>query len=137
MSRLWFVDSPDAPPVRAPYSLAVGAAAPFLFLSGQGPFTAVGDLVEGPFAAQARQAFRNVITLVEAAGATVSDIVRVGVYLRDMTRDFAELNAIYREFFQDPLPARTTIPCPLPRFDIEVDAVVSLAHSTAAGEALG
>jgi len=127
MSTKWIVDSESAPPVRAPYSPAVGTGNALLFLSGQGPFTAKGELVQGTFEEQARQTFRNVEALVCAAGATMADVVRVGVYLRDMQRDFAAMNEIYREFFPNPLPARTTIPVPLPRFDIEVDAVVAVS----------
>lgn len=120
----WMIDSGGAPPIRAPYSPAVGVDGPLVFLSGQGPFTTAGDLVVGSFADQARQTFRNVAQLVEASGATMADVIRVGVYLRDMPRDFAQMNEIYEEFFPHPLPARTTIPTPLPRFDIEVDAIV-------------
>jgi reactive intermediate/imine deaminase len=129
MSKHWIVESAAAAPVRAPYSPGVGAEGRFVFLSGQGPFTVDGELVTGSFAEQARQTLRNVAALVEAAGATMADVVRVGVYLRDMPRDFAEMNAIYEEFFPKPLPARTTIPVPLPRFDIEVDAVIALGPS--------
>jgi enamine deaminase RidA (YjgF/YER057c/UK114 family) len=97
-----------------------------VFLSGQGPFTPDGDLVSGSFDAQARQTFRNVLAIAEAAGGGPESIVRVGIYLRDMVADFAEMNEIYLEYFTDPLPARTTIQSDLPRFDIEVDAVVVL-----------
>ncbi|HEY9469019.1 MAG TPA: RidA family protein [Propionibacteriaceae bacterium] len=133
----WVIESQDAPPVRAPYSPAIGAAGAFVFLSGQGPFTPKGVLVEGSFADQARQTFRNVEALVRASGGTMADVVRVGVYLRDMSRDFSEMNQIYEEFFPHPLPARTTIPTPLPRFDIEVDAVVAVPHPQELGAGRG
>ena len=60
-----------------------------------------------------------------AAGGSLADAVRVGVYLHDMA-DFPEMNAIYRETFPEPLPARTTIQTPLPGFGIEVDVVLHL-----------
>ena len=61
----------------------------------------------------------------DAAGTDVraANAVRVGVFLRDMA-DFAAMNEIYREFFSEPLPARTTIQSDLPGFEIEVDAIL-------------
>ena len=55
----------------------------------------------------------------------MANVVRVGVYLNDMS-DFDEMNEIYREMFPEPLPARTTIETPLPGFGLEVDMVVYL-----------
>lgn len=114
-----------APPQRAPYSLAT-IVGDFAFLAGQGPFTAENELLTGPFEVQARQTFTNIMTIVASLGRTSSDVARVGVYLRDLKKDFQEMNAIYAEFFPPPFPARTTIPTPGIRFDIEVDAVVWL-----------
>lgn len=111
-----------APAPRAPYSQATVASGSFIFLSGQGPFTAAGDLVSGSFEVAARQTFANVITMVEASGGNAGSIVRVGVFLKDMN-DFHEMNALYEEYFPSPLPARTTIQSDLPRFPIEVDAI--------------
>lgn len=114
-----------APPQRAPYSLA-SIAGEFAFISGQGPFTPEGELLIAPFEAQARQTFANVIAITEGLGATVADVARVGIYLQDMKTDFAQMNAIYAEFFPEPFPARTTIPTPQLRFGLEVDAVIWL-----------
>ena len=58
----------------------------------------------------------------QRGGRPPATIARVGVFLRDMN-DFQEMNRIYKEFFPEPLPARTTIQTDLPRFPIEVDAV--------------
>lgn len=116
-----------APPQRAPYSIAAIAGG-FAFLSGQGPFTAQNELLTGPFDVQARQTFTNIVTVVTSLGRSPRDVVRVGVYLRDMKKDFAEMNAIFSEFFPVPFPARTTIPTPGIRFDIEVDAIVWLGE---------
>jgi 2-iminobutanoate/2-iminopropanoate deaminase len=115
--------STDAAPRPAgAYSQAI-AAGGFVFLAGQGPFTPAGDLRDGSFEEQARQAFANLAAVAEAAGGSLSDAVRVGVYLRDM-ENFQAMNTLYREFVPEPLPARTTIQSDLPGFEIEVDAVL-------------
>jgi 2-iminobutanoate/2-iminopropanoate deaminase len=83
-----------------------------------------GTRVTGSFADQAHAAFRNLAACAEAAGASLDDAVRVGVYLRDFG-DFAELNEIYPQYIKgDNLPVRTTLPVPLVDFDIEIDAVL-------------
>jgi 2-iminobutanoate/2-iminopropanoate deaminase len=68
--------------------------------------------------------FRNLAAVAEAAGGSLADTVRVGVYLRDMD-DFAAMNTVYAEFFTDPYPARTTIQSSI-KISIEVDAVLEL-----------
>ena len=96
-----------APPV-GPFSPAVRAGE-LLYLSGQvaqDPFT--GKLVDGGVDAQARQIFRNVAAVLEAAGRGFDDVVRVGVYLREM-EDFKAMNAVYERHFARPYPARTVI----------------------------
>jgi 2-iminobutanoate/2-iminopropanoate deaminase len=96
-----------------------------LFISGQGPFTPSGRQVTESFRKQCEQALSNVAAVAQAAGGSLDDAVRVGVYLRTMSA-FDELNDVYREFFSEPYPARTTIETNLPGFDIEVDAVIAL-----------
>lgn len=118
------VVTPDAPPPAGPYSQGASAAG-LLFLAGQGPFDSAGERVGDTFAEQTRQAFRNLEAVAQAAGSSLAHAVRYGVYLRDLD-DFAELNAIAREFLRDPLPARTTIQADLRGFDVELDAVVAL-----------
>ena len=115
----------DAAPLPGgPYSQAIKSGG-FLFLAGQGPFRPDGSKVEAPFEEQARQTFQNLQAVAAAAGASLADAVRVGVYLRDMS-NFPTMNRVYAEFFKDPMPARTTIQSDLPGFEIEVDAVVAL-----------
>jgi len=84
-----------------------------------------GDDMQRMFEDQARQTFSNLAAVAEAAGGSLADAVRVGVFLRTMD-NFATMNEIYREYFPDPLPARTTVQSELPGFEIEVDAVLSL-----------
>lgn len=118
--------STDAAPLPGgPYSQAI-IAGPFVYLAGQGPFQpGSGAKLEGSFAEQAHLTFRNLAAVAEAAGGSLADAIRVGVYLRDMA-DFPEMNEIYRQYFSEPLPARTTIQSDLPGFSIEVDTVLYL-----------
>jgi reactive intermediate/imine deaminase len=118
------VTTQSAPAPGGAYSQAI-AAGNLVFLAGQGPFRPSGEQVEGSFEDQARQTFSNLAAVAEAAGGSLADAVRVGVFLRDMG-DFATMNEIYRDFFSDPLPARTTVQSDLPGFPIEVDAVLWL-----------
>jgi 2-iminobutanoate/2-iminopropanoate deaminase len=94
-----------------------------IYLAGQTPHDPeTGAQPEG-FEEQARQAFRNLEAVAKAAGSTLADAVRVGVYLRDMA-DFATMNKVFGEFVPEPSPVRTTIQSDLPGFAIEVDAVL-------------
>ena len=104
------------------YSHAI-VAGDFVFLAGCTPTRPDGTQVRGPFLEQAAAAFDNLEAVARAAGCTLADAVRVGVYLVDMD-DFAAMNALYRERIPQPLPARTTIQSNLPGFAIEVDAVL-------------
>ena len=65
-------------------------------------------LVGGGFAAETRQALENIQAVLEAAGASMADVIRVNVSLTDISR-FAEMDAIYREYFRPPYPTRNTI----------------------------
>jgi reactive intermediate/imine deaminase len=113
-----------APAPAGPYSQAI-AGGGFVFLAGQGPTAPDGSRVEESFEAQARQTFANLRALAEAAGGSLADAVRVGVYLSDMA-DFSTMNNVYREFFSEPFPVRTTIQSNLPGFAIEADAILLL-----------
>ncbi|MBB6345784.1 RidA family protein [Nonomuraea muscovyensis] len=117
------IDTPEAAPPGGPYSQAV-VAGDYVYLAGACPVRPDGTWVRGSFAEQARQAFTNLAKVAEAAGADLSQAVRVGVYVSDFAH-FPELNEIYVEFFGTAnLPARTTIPVALSGFDIEIDAVL-------------
>ena len=115
-----------APAAIGPYSQAVRAGGS-VYLSGQIPLDpATGELVAGDIAAQARRVFDNLRAVCEAAGASLDDVVRVGIYLMDLA-DFAAVNAVMADYFQAPYPARSTIQVSgLPRgARIEVDAIVA------------
>jgi 2-iminobutanoate/2-iminopropanoate deaminase len=108
-----------------PYSHAIETSGRLLFISGQGPVdTATGQVVLGSFEEQARLTLDNVVAVAAAAGSDLSHAVKVNAYLRNMD-DFATFNEIYREYFPEPRPARTTAQSNL-RIAIEVDAVLAL-----------
>jgi 2-iminobutanoate/2-iminopropanoate deaminase len=113
----------QAGPPGGPYSHAV-VAGDTIYLAGAVPSLPDGTRVTGSFAEQAHAAFRNLVAVAEAAGASLDQAVRVGVYLRDFA-DFAELNEIYKQYIKgDDLPVRTTLPVALEGFDIEIDAIL-------------
>ncbi len=91
-----------------PYSHAVESGG-FVYLSGQTPIDpATGKLVEGDILAQTRQTFANLFNVLEAAGLTPDDVVKVNVYMTDMG-NFKAMNEVYATRFSAPFPARTTI----------------------------
>lgn len=109
-----------------PYSQGVVTAGPQLYVSGQGPIDPETERpVGGGFAVQAERMLANVQAIVEAAGASMADVVKVTVYLTDWAH-FAEMNEIYGRFFPEPYPARTPVQTTLPAGLIMVDAVVAL-----------
>jgi len=75
------------------------------------------------FAGQVRRALDNVAAIAVAAGASLRDAVRVGVYLAD-GGDFEVMDAVYREYFHEPFPARTTVVVSLQGIGVEIDAVI-------------
>jgi 2-iminobutanoate/2-iminopropanoate deaminase len=118
------ISTDEAPPPGGAYSQAIRVG-DLLFLAGQGPFDPSGQLVGGSIADQTRRALENLDAVARAAGGSLAQAVRVGVYLSSLEH-FAEMNATYQEFFEEPLPARTTIQSDFPAFDVEIDAVVWL-----------
>jgi 2-iminobutanoate/2-iminopropanoate deaminase len=117
----------DAPAAVGPYSHAVKSGG-FLFLSGQTPLDpATGRLVEGDIGEHTRQCLRNLTAVCEAAGASLGNAVRCGIYVTDMAT-FGDVNAAYAEFFPDAPPARSTVGvASLPvGAQVEIDAIVAL-----------
>jgi 2-iminobutanoate/2-iminopropanoate deaminase len=84
--------------------------------------------VSGDFAEQVRQTLRNLETILEGSGTSLSDVVKMNCYLTDATR-FTEFNRIYTEFFPGPPPARTTISCQLIGILVEIDCVAVVPSS--------
>lgn len=124
MSRT-VIASDHAPTAIGPYSQAVQVGNT-IYTSGQIPLDpATGELVAGDIDAQARRVFDNLRAVIEAAGASFADVARVGIYLTDLS-NFAAVNAVMAEYFQQPYPARSTIGvAALPRgAQVEVDLVL-------------
>jgi 2-iminobutanoate/2-iminopropanoate deaminase len=118
------ISTPGAPKAIGPYSSALRAD-PFLFISGQVPFDpATGLMIEGGIGAQTRQVLDNIGALLKAGGLSFGNVVRTTVFLADMD-DFAAMNEVYRTFFVEPFPARSTVQAArLPRdARIEIDAI--------------
>lgn len=102
------IASDKLPAAVGPFSPGVRGAG-LLFLSGQvAQDPATGKLIEGDVGQQACQILRNIATVLEAVGKDLGDVLRVGVYLADMS-DYAAMNEVYREHFDEPFPARTAI----------------------------
>ncbi|AEH24885.1 RidA family protein [Pyrococcus yayanosii] len=116
-----------APKPIGPYSQAVKVGS-FLFISGQIPIDPeTGKLVKGDIKAQTRRVLENIRAIVEAAGGSLEDIVKVTVYLRDLD-DFQAMNEVYAEFFSSSKPARAVVEVSrLPKdVAIEVEAIAYL-----------
>ena len=97
-----------APAAIGPYSQATTAGGT-VFFSGQIALDpASGEIVEGGIEAQARRAFDYLKAVAEAAGGSLDRIVRLGLFLTDLS-EFAAVNAVMQEYFQAPFPARSTV----------------------------
>jgi 2-iminobutanoate/2-iminopropanoate deaminase len=112
----------DVPPPAGAYSPAVKAGE-FVFVSGQVPRDpASGELVGSDVEAQTRQVMKNVERALTAAGAALSDVVSVIVYLAD-SDDWGRFNATYKEIMPQPYPTRTAVGASLRGILVEVSAV--------------
>lgn len=121
------VTANGAPKAIGPYSHAVSAGN-FLYTSGQlGIEASTGNLVEGGVQAQTRTALENLGKVLSAGGCGYQDVVKTLVFLKDMN-DFAEVNAIYAEFFPQEPPARSAVQvAALPKGAlVEIEAVASI-----------
>jgi 2-iminobutanoate/2-iminopropanoate deaminase len=113
-----------APKAIGPYSQGIVANG-FVFCSGQIPIDpATGELNTGAIEDQTRQVLKNVSAVLEAAGSSLDEAVKVTVFLQDMN-DFAKMNAVYAEFFKTPNPARAAVQVArLPRdVKVEIEAI--------------
>ncbi len=117
------ITSPQVPPAVGPYSQGVQVGK-MLFLSGQIPLNAAGEVQRGDIVVQTIQVLENIKALLAAAGMCLADVVKTTVFLTDMD-DFAEMNRVYAEYFPHNPPARSTIQvAALPKgVGIEIEAV--------------
>lgn len=121
------ISTPDAPQAIGTYSQAVRVG-DTVYLSGQIPLVpATMQMVEGDIAVQVRQVFDNLSAVAKAAGGSLSDCVKVHVFLTDLV-NFPVVNQVMAEYFTEPYPARAAIGvASLPRgAAVEVDAIMVL-----------
>ena len=108
MMQKQVVATNNAPAAVGPYSQAIQTGT-FVFVAGQlGLDPATKKFVGGDAAAQTRQALENLRAVLEAAGSSLSQVVKTTVFLADMG-DFGAMNAVYAEFFKESPPARSTV----------------------------
>ncbi len=99
------ISTPNAPAAIGPYSQGIQAGST-LFVSGQLPIDpATGAFAGEDIASQTRQSLTNIKNILAAAGASMNDVVKTTVMLKNIG-DFAAMNAVYAEFFAEPFPAR-------------------------------
>lgn len=121
------IQTTSAPAAIGPYSQAIRAGN-LLFVSGQIPLhPETGEIVGDTAAEQARQVLRNLQAVLEAGGASLQQVVKTTIFLTDLSQ-FAEVNAVYAEFFPSAPPARSTVQvAALPRgVQVEIEAVAVL-----------
>ena len=118
----------NTPRPRGPYSPAIVADG-LVFVAGQGPVNPrTNELELGDIQSETRRTLENIRAILEAAGSSLDEVVRVGVFLADMN-DFAAMNEVYREFFPKDPPARTTVGAQLPRIKVEIDCIARVRKS--------
>ena len=121
------IKTDKAPAAIGTYSQAVKVG-DTVYISGQIPFDPQSmQLVEGDFKENVRQVFRNLAAVAEAAGGSLQDIVKLGVFLTDMNH-FSDVNAVMAEFVEEPYPARAAVEVSgLPKgVSVEMDAVLHM-----------
>ena len=122
------ISAAGAPTAIGPYSPAIKAGN-LLFISGQVPIEpASGAMIDGDITAQTEQVMRNLLALLQAAGAGFDHVVRTTVFLADMN-DFVAMNAVYGKYVVDPPPARATVQVGrLPKdAKVEIDLIAVLS----------
>lgn len=121
------IHTDSAPAAIGPYSQAIQIG-DLLFVSGQVPIDpSTGAIVEGDVKAQAQQSLNNLKAILNAAGTNMGAVVKTTVFLADMN-DFAAMNEVYAQFFQEPFPARSAIQAArLPKdAKVEIEAIAQL-----------
>ena len=127
MSDFTFVKTDNAPGAIGPYSQAV-AVDGWVYCSGQIPLDpSTGELLEGNISAQTDLVLKNLAAVLEAAGGSLSNVVKTTVFLSDMG-NFVGMNEVYARHFGDHRPARAAVAVrTLPKnVDVEIDAVARI-----------
>ena len=122
------ISTQKAPAAVGPYSQAIQVGT-LVYTSGQIPIDpATGSFVEGGIKEQTRQSLANVKAILEEAGLTMGNVVKTTVFMADMN-DFADMNAVYAEFFAEPYPTRSAVAVKtLPKGAlVEIEVVAEIA----------
>jgi 2-iminobutanoate/2-iminopropanoate deaminase len=120
----------EGPPTSGPYSAAIVAEGRFLYVSGQGPIRD-GAVVAGSIEEQTLLTLKNLANVLDAAGLGAADVVRCGVFLRDIG-DFDAMNSVYERFFPAPRPTRTTVGAELSDgMLVEIDCIALMPDAEA------
>ena len=122
--RKTIISTPKAPAAIGPYSQAIRSNA-FLFISGQIPIDPEsGEMIQGDAGEQAERVLKNLQAILEAAGMGLEDVVKTTLYLRNLG-NFEKVNSIYKRYFPNNPPARSTIEVSrLPRdVEVEIEAI--------------
>ncbi|MCL2873477.1 MAG: RidA family protein [Defluviitaleaceae bacterium] len=118
------ISAKNAPEALGPYSQAVKCGN-MLFLSGQTPIIpADGTLIKDDIKAATAQCFENIKSVLEAAGASLENVVKMTVFLKDFD-DFAAMNEVYKSYFSGSFPARSCIQAAKLPLDcmVEIEAI--------------
>ncbi|MFC5651100.1 RidA family protein [Paenibacillus solisilvae] len=122
------VVAPRASKGSGPYSQGILAGG-FVFVSGQGPLhPETGEIIGESIEEQADLTLQNIEHIVEAAGSSLDDVVKVTVYLADMS-DFDQFNEVYKRYFSAPMPARTCVQAGLDNILVEIDAIALVSNN--------
>jgi len=119
-----FISTDKAPAAIGPYSQGT-IANNVIFTSGQLPIVPeTGELIKDDIKKATKQSLDNVLAIVEAGGGSLTDIVKVNIYIKNMD-DFGKVNEVYEAFFNDHKPARSCVEVSrLPKDgDIEIEAI--------------
>ena len=121
------ISTKKAPAAIGPYSQAIRIGN-LVYTSGQIPIDpTTGTFVEGGIKEQTCQSLTNVKAILEEAGLSMSNVVKTTVFMADMN-DFADMNAVYSEFFSEPYPARSAVAVKtLPKgASVEIEVVAAI-----------
>jgi 2-iminobutanoate/2-iminopropanoate deaminase len=108
-----------------PFSPAIRSG-DLVFVSGQASLDRDGQIASGTFEQEMRRSIENLILTLAAAGCTLDDVVQVRAYVHDVG-DLEAHNRLYREYFSEPLPARTTLTSCLGPVKFEIDAIARVS----------
>ena len=120
------INTEKSPQAIGPYSQGI-ISGNLIFLSGQIPLDAKGELVSNDIQEQTRQCLENISHILKEAGSSLAKVVKATIYITDM-EDFPRVNEVYAGFFTEPYPARSCVEVSrLPRdVKVEIEVIAEL-----------